>query len=101
MEEYNHLVERQRKAMLYLLVFFLIGLMVTPFERLFMSLLVGYVIGYYNLRFLQNRIQAYTEAIVTEGKVRSLGTFFRIGLIGLIVLLILRFPDKIHIPWFA
>src|SRR5699024_1239477 len=74
MEEYNHLVERQRKWMLYLLVFFLIAILMTPYERLFMSLLLGYVAGYYLLRLTQARIKRFTETILTEGKTRSLGS---------------------------
>lgn len=101
MEEYNRLVERQRKWMLYLLMFFLITILITPYERFFMSLLLGYAAGYYSLRFLQSRIKAYVQAVVTEGRTRSLGTFMRIASIGIIVLLASRFPDKIHIPWFA
>ncbi|HLS20063.1 MAG TPA: ATP synthase subunit I [Bacillota bacterium] len=101
MEEYNRLVERQRKWMLYLLVFFLIAIFITPYERLFMSILLGYVVGFYSLRFLQTRIKGFAETVFTEGRARSLGTFIRIAAIGIIVLLAARFPEKIHIPWLA
>jgi|SRR5690625_646495 len=101
MEEYNRLVERQRKWMIYLLVFFLVAILLTPYERLFMSLLLGYIAGYYSLRFLQTRVKSYAEAIVTEGRARSLGTFVRIAGVGIIVVFATRFPEKVHIPWLA
>src|SRR5690625_5166066 len=101
MEEYDRLVERQRKWMLYLLVVFLIGVMITPYDRLFLSLLIGYVVGYYSLRILQSRIRAFGEKILQKGSGGSLGTLIRMGGIGIIVLIALRFPEKIHISSFG
>lgn len=66
-----------------------------------MSLLLGYIAGYYSLRFLQARVRSYAEAIVTEGRARTLGTFIRIGGIGLMIVLATRYPEKVHIPWLA
>lgn len=97
MEEYERLVESQRKWMLYLLVFFLIGASVTSYQRIFLSLLLGYVVGYYSLRFLQSRIKAFGRAVVERGSSAHLGTFIRLAGIAVVVIISLRYPEKIHL----
>jgi len=97
MEEYERLVERQRKWMLYLLVFFLIGASITSHQRIFLSLLLGYVVGYYSLRFLQSRIKAFGRAVVEKGSSANLGTFIRLGGIAVVAVMALRFPEKVHL----
>ena|SRR5690625_4158867 len=101
MEEYNRLVDRQQKWMLYLLVFFLLAIVITPYKKIFMSILLGYVAGYYSLRFLSARVKRFAESVVVEGKARSLGTFIRFAGMALLVVLATKFPEKIHIPSLA
>ena len=101
MEEYNRLVDRQQKWMLYLLVFFLLAMIITPYKKIFMSILLGYVAGYYSLRFLSARVKRFAESVAEEGKARSLGTFVRFAGMALLAVLAVKFPDKIHIPSLA
>jgi len=101
MEEYNRLVDRQQKWMLYLLVFFLLVIAITPYKKVFISILIGYVAGYYSLRFLSARIKRFAESVVKEGKTRSLGTFIRFGGMAILALFAAKFPEKIHIPSLA
>lgn len=101
MEAYDRLVERQRKWMIYLLVLLLISGILTPYEQQFFSMLIGYVAGYYSLRFLQSRIRRFGESVLEKGTSRSLGMVLRIGGIAVIVMLALRYPEKVNIPWLA
>jgi len=97
MEEFDRLVTFQRTWMLYLLAIFIIGASVTSYERIFISLLFGYVVGYYSLRFLQSRIRAYGQTVIEKGSGANLGTFIRLGGVAVVVMISLRFPEKIHL----
>src|SRR5699024_10063612 len=97
MDEHERLAISQRKWMLFFLVFFLIGASVTPYQRILLSFLLGYVVGYYGLRFLQSRVKAFGEAVVEKGTGTNLGTFIRFSGIAVVIVISLQFPEDIHV----
>lgn len=98
MSEYDKMVTRQRKWMLYLLAIFVIGSGFSSYQQVFNSLLLGGVVSFYNLWLLQHKTKTLGKAVVEAGKVRGgLGTFSRLAATILAVLIALRFNETFHI----
>ena len=98
MSEYDKMVTRQRKWMLYLLATFVIGSGFSSYQQVFNSLLLGGVVSFYNLWLLQHKTKTLGKAVVEAGKVRGgLGTFSRLAATILAVLIALRFNETFHI----
>ncbi len=90
MQEFDQLVSRQRKWMLYILaLFILLAAMLPDYRPLFLGLLLGSVISYYGMRILQNRLRKFGESAIESGKPIGLGTIFR--LLGGILAVFLAF----------
>lgn len=90
MQEFDQLVTRQRKWMLYILSAFILLAAAIPEKRpLFLGLVLGSVFSYYGMRLLQNRLRAFGETALESGKVKGLGTFVR--MLGAVLLVFLTF----------
>ncbi|MGJ9458198.1 ATP synthase subunit I [Oceanobacillus sp. CF4.6] len=98
MSEYDKMVTRQRKWMLYLLAIIVIGSGFSSHDRVFYGLLLGGAVSFYNLWLLQYKTKALGKAIAETGKVRGgLGTFSRLAATILAILIALRFNETFHI----
>lgn len=97
MIEFEHMAERQRKWMLYLLLIFLIGAFITPYKRVFLGLLLGHVVSYYGLRLLHNRAKAFGEAVVQDKRIYGLGTFLRLVGAAIAIIIAVNLEHKVHI----
>lgn len=97
MGDYEHMIARQRKWMLYLFVLLFIGAFITPYKRIFFGLLLGHVASYYSLRSLQRNIRKFGKAVINEGSPIGLGTFFRLIITGLAIFIAFKFEEEIHI----
>ncbi|MFD1852178.1 ATP synthase subunit I [Oceanobacillus bengalensis] len=98
MSEYDLMVRRQRKWMLYLLAIFVVGVGFTSYTRIFYGLLLGTTVSFYNLWLLQHKTKAFGKAVAEQGKARGgLGTFSRLAAAVLAVLIALRFEETFHI----
>jgi len=98
MEEYASMVKRQRKGMLYLLVAFLLGVVFTPYNSIFLGLFAGGIVSYFNLWLLQRNVNKLGKAVAGKGAFKGgLGTFTRLVLAALAVFLALRFEEFFHI----
>jgi len=96
--EYDGMVIRQRKWMLYLLAIIVIGCGFSSYPQIFYGLLLGSGVSFYNLWLLQHKIQALGKAVTQTGEVRGgLGTFSRLAATMLAVLIALRFNETFHI----
>ncbi|WP_047983785.1 ATP synthase subunit I [Ornithinibacillus californiensis] len=84
---------RQRKWMFYLLAILVLGAGFTPYLRIFLGLLLGSAISFYNLYLLQKKTIEFTEAVATKQKARGLGTFSRLAAVALAVILSLRYEE--------
>lgn len=96
MQQYDNMVTRQRKWMFYLLALIVLGAGFTPYPRIFLGLLLGAVLSFYNLWLMQRKIKQFGQAIVENGSARGIGTFTRLASAALAVLLALRFEDYFH-----
>ena len=55
MLDYQSMTNRQRKWMLYLLALLVLGAGFTPYQSIFLSLILGSAISFYNLWLTQKR----------------------------------------------
>ena len=97
MFDYDSMATGQRKWMLYLLAVLVLGAGFTPFPRIFLGLLLGSVISFYNLWLLQRKVKALGIAVVEKGTAVSLGTLTRIITAVLAIVIALRFEETFHI----
>lgn len=97
MDEYEQMVGNQRRWMLYLLGLFLIGAFITPFQRVFMGLMLGHVVSYYSLRLLHRNITRFGKAVLGEGSTVGLGTFLRLISAGIAIFIALKFEEEFHL----
>lgn len=93
MSDYKKMVARQRKWMFYLLAIFVIGAGFTPYVQIFLGLLLGTSISFYNLYLLQKKVALFGDAVTNNQKVRTLGTLSRMAAAILATLIALRFDD--------
>lgn len=98
MSEYESMVRRQRKWMLYLLSLLVVGAGFTPYTRIFNGLILGTAISFYNLWLLQRKTDAFGKSVVDTGAARSgLGVFSRLAAAAIGILLALRYQEIFHI----
>lgn len=98
MFEFDSMVARQRKWMLYLLALFVLGAGFLPYTRVFYGLVLGGVISFYNLWLLQHKTRVLGDSVAKTGEVRSgLGTFSRMASAVLAVFVAMRFEENFHI----
>lgn len=97
MQEYEELVARQRKWMLYILALFIVLAAALPEQRpLFLGLLLGSVISYYGMRLLQNRLKKFGSTAIESGKPIGLGTMIRLLGGVLAVFLTIYLEEKVN-----
>lgn len=97
MSQYENMIKRQRKWMFYLLAILVLGAGFTPYTSIFLGLLLGSVVSFYNLYLLQKKIVDFTEAVAKEEKARGLGTFSRFAAAALAIVIALRFEEDVNI----
>jgi ATP synthase protein I len=84
---------RQRKWMFYLLAILVLGAGFTPYLRVFLGLLLGSAISFYNLYLLQKKTTEFTEAVAKSEKPRGIGMISRFAAASLAVIIALRFEE--------
>lgn len=97
MGNYNQMVARQRKWMLYLLAVLIIGVVITPYTRIFLGLLLGSIISFYNIWVLQRRIDVIADSVIKNNPKTGLGTLTRLAAAGLGVIIAIRFDDYFNV----
>lgn len=70
-------VNRERKMMFYLLAICVLGAGFTPYTRIFLGLLLGSSISFYNLWLLQTKVKNIAEAMEKDQTPKGLGTISR------------------------
>jgi ATP synthase protein I len=69
----------------------------TPYPRIFLGLLLGSAVSFYNLWLLQRKTKKFGQAAAEQGSVLGIGTFSRLAAAALAVLITLRFEEHFHI----
>ncbi|UOR14036.1 ATP synthase subunit I [Halobacillus amylolyticus] len=99
MKDYQHMIVRQRKWMFYLLALLVLGWGVTPWQPVFLGLLLGSSLSFYNLWLMQRKIKKLGEASADNHSIRGIGTFTRLASGALAVVIALQFEE--HFQLFA
>ncbi|KGX93887.1 ATP synthase I [Pontibacillus halophilus JSM 076056 = DSM 19796] len=97
MPQYDSMIARQRKGMFFVLAIFVLGWGFTSYQQVFLGLLLGSVISFFNLRLLQRKVNKLGEATSENRTARTLGTFSRFAAAGLAVLIALRYSQYFHL----
>ncbi|MFC4558079.1 ATP synthase subunit I [Virgibacillus kekensis] len=93
MTNYHQLVSRQRKWMFYLLAILVLGAGFTPYLSIFLGLLLGSLVSFYNLYLLQKKVDDFAASVETRQKTRGLGTVSRLAAVALAIIVALRFEE--------
>jgi ATP synthase protein I len=97
MQVYQQMMVRQRKWMFYLLALLVLGWGITPWEPIFLGLLLGSALSFYNLWLMQRKIRKLGEASQENRSVRGIGTFTRLASGALAVVIALQFEEYFHL----
>ncbi|UFT98951.1 ATP synthase subunit I [Radiobacillus kanasensis] len=97
MNQYDSMITRQRKWMFYLLSLLVVGAGFTPYPRIFLGLLLGTVISFYNLWLMQRKINQLGLATIQNRQMRGIGTFTRLASGAAAALIALRFEEYFHL----
>ncbi|MFD2209959.1 ATP synthase subunit I [Virgibacillus halophilus] len=91
MSQYDRMIIRERKWMLYLLAIFLLGAAFTPYVRLFLGLLLGSAVSFYNLFLLQKKTQELANAVADKQRAKGIGMISRFAAAIIAVMIALKF----------
>ncbi|MBH0230590.1 ATP synthase subunit I [Halobacillus yeomjeoni] len=97
MKDYQQMIARQRKWMFFLLAILVLGWGITPWRPVFLGLLLGSVLSFYNLWLMQRKIKKLGDASEKQQSVRGIGTFTRLASGALAVVIALQFEDHLHL----
>ncbi|WP_343271232.1 ATP synthase subunit I [Lentibacillus songyuanensis] len=98
MSQYENMIARQRKWMFYLLAIWVLGAGFTPFQQIFLGLLLGSAVSLYNLWLLQRRMNSIGEAVVNdEQKVKDVSILSRLAAVGIAVMIALHYEAYFNI----
>ncbi|WP_334313805.1 ATP synthase subunit I [Aquibacillus koreensis] len=92
------MITRQRKWMFYLLAIFVLGAGFTEYLSIFLGLLLGTVLSFYNLWLMQRKINQFGQALAENtSSPKGIGSFSRLATAGLAVIIALRFEEYFHL----
>ncbi|TMN23822.1 ATP synthase subunit I [Lentibacillus cibarius] len=97
MSYYENMVSRQRKWMFYLLAIYVLGAGFTPYQQIFLGLLLGGCVSFYNLWLLQRKIDAFAASTEKNESAGGLGSISRLAAAALAVLIALRFDAYFNV----
>ncbi|MFZ0370242.1 MAG: ATP synthase subunit I [Halobacillus sp.] len=101
MKHYQQMMARQRKWMFYLLALLVIGWGFSPWEPIFLGLLLGTTLSFYNLWTMQRKIHKLgkhsAEKPFSKKRKPSIGTLSRLATGALAAVVALQFEEHFHI----
>jgi ATP synthase protein I len=97
MPELSILFQRHKKYIFYLLSLYVLGWGFTPYQTIFLGLILGTSLSFFNHWLMVKRTERFGDLVVQGKKVRSLGTFSRMAVAVLAVLIATRYPTYFHL----
>lgn len=97
MEDLQALFDRQKKYILFFLAILVLGWGFTPYQSVFLGLILGSVVSFFNLWLLARRTKKFGEAVLSGRKMRSLGTFSRMAAALLAVFIAVEYPEYFNL----
>lgn len=90
-------MNRERKLMFYLLALCVVGAGFTAYTRIFLGLLLGSSISFYNLWLLQTKVKNVAKAIKKDDKPKGLGVLSRFAAVAFGVIIAVYFDEYFEI----
>ncbi|KGP71971.1 ATP synthase subunit I [Pontibacillus yanchengensis] len=96
-EQFQTMMTRQRKWMLYLLALLVLGWGFLPYQHIFLGLILGALFSFFNLWLMHRKVNHIGQAASENRTGRALGSFSRFAAGGLAILIALRFNQHFHL----
>lgn len=97
MKTFEGNVKRYVQFTLYAMSVYVLGWGVMPYDKIFLSLLAGALIGLYNLWSMYREVKKFDEAAGKQEKRFTFGMLSRFATAALAAVLFIRFPEHFHI----
>lgn len=97
MPEFQEMYRRQQKWVLYLLSIYVLGWGFTPYQTIFLGLILGTCFSFLNLWLLVRRMKKFDQAITNGKKAGSLGSLSRMATAAIAVIITLKYPEYFYI----
>lgn len=97
MPEIKAMYARQRKYIFLLLSVYVLGWGFTDDKAVFLGLIFGTSLSLFNLWLMVRKAEKFENAISQGKKVRSLGTFSRLATAALAIIVVLEYPNDLHL----
>lgn len=97
MDDLQQLFNRHRKYILYLLAILVLGWGFTPYQSIFMGLILGTSISFFNHWMMIRRTSKLGEAVLEGRKMRSIGTLSRMASAVFAVYIAMEYPEVFHL----
>lgn len=107
MVDMHELVIRQKKYTYYLLALFLLGWGFTPYQRVFLGLVIGVVMSFISLRLVARRTDKLIDRVLQTKetnirfKATAVSTYSRLAAVGLVIIFAVRYEQFIEVWGFA
>lgn len=96
MSDFAPSLRRYAQYFLYAIAIAVIGYGFTPYQTIFLGIILGAVLSFFILWSLHSKIKRFGQAVVEGRRVRSLGTLTRFALAALGVLITIQYPEFFH-----
>ena len=97
MDDLQVLFNRHRKYILYLLAILVLGWGFTPYQSIFMGLILGTAVSLFNHWTMIRRTRKLGEAVLEGRKMRSMGTLSRMAGAIAAVFIAMQYPETFHL----
>lgn len=97
MPEYRSMFNRVKSYIFYLLAIFVLGWGFTPYQEVFLGLVLGTGLSLFNLWLLVKRMDRFSQQFDKGTVVKSLGFFSRVATAILGVMIAMEFPEYFHL----
>lgn len=97
MHDLSEAFTRYRKYIFFLLAIYALGWGFTAYQSIFLGLFLGTVGSLYILFSLVRKNKQFSQAVDEGRKVRSLGSVSRMAVAGLAVLIVMEYPEQLHL----
>ncbi|WP_096203049.1 ATP synthase subunit I [Bacillus sp. FJAT-45350] len=97
MNQFSASMRRYTSYNLYLLALYVLGWGFTPYDSFFQGLIIGAVLGSYNLWSMYSKTKRLGQAAVEGKKMYTIGTLSRFAVGAIIAIIAIRYPETFHI----
>jgi ATP synthase protein I len=97
MPEFVEMYNRARKWILYLLSIYVLGWGFTPYQTIFLGLILGTAFSFINLWMLLRKMKKFDKSITNGKKVRSLGSLSRMAMAAIAVIIATKWPQYFEV----